>query len=75
MTRQYQTIRRWLLSCETEYQIDNLKSYVSYDLIVDEKERDDIIMMIRENDKRRDFVRSKQAMRFSDDEFHGDNIR
>lgn len=68
MTTIYETISAWMLSCETEEQLDTLKKFVNFRLITNDKERDDIIMMIKQNDKRRDVVRSKQAMRFPCDD-------
>lgn len=69
MTTHFEIIRSWMLSCEKEEQLMNLKEFVNLRLITDEKQRDDIIVMLVDNDKRRDFVRSKQAMRFpADDE-------
>lgn len=64
MTTHFGRIRSWMLSCEKEEQLMNLKEFVNLRLITDEKQRDDIISMLVDNDKRRDFVRSKQAMRF-----------
>lgn len=63
MTTHYDILKKWIDSCETEPQLDNIGRFISDTLITDEKQRDDIIDCLHMAIKRRSWIAAKVANR------------
>lgn len=55
----YEIISQWLQSCETEEQINTVSDAVNNRLILDEKTKDDLIILIKQTKINRSWIRAK----------------